>query len=294
MPDPLFGVFATNPASPASIWAFESWVPRKVGMVVENGDWSEGWAKLESSLDWQARGHKAGGYPVMWGIPIFPAQGGCTLWAAARGDYDTHYSGLAKILVARGFKGSYIRIGWEANGNWMPWSAAKDVHSFKVAFARVADVFRLVDPSFRFVFCTTLGQKNAKADEIIPDLAHVDVINVDVYDEWWSSNFKTNATARWTNDYWLGTYKLLWFLWWAKDRGKKLSIAEWGLRPDWDAGGHGGGDNPYFIEQMKVFIDRAAADGTLLMHAYFEKGDHRLMSGKFPKAAAAFQKAFKL
>ncbi len=56
-----------------------------------------------------------------------------------------------------------------------------------------------------------------------------------------------------------------------------MSLPEWGLweRPD----GHGGGDNPYFIERMHEFIADPA--NNVAYQAYFEydvkpDGNHRL------------------
>ena len=69
-----------------------------------------------------------------------------------------------------------------------------------------------------------------------------------------------------------------------------MTFPEWGLSTRSD--GHGGGDDPYFIQQMYDWIsthDVAHAD-------YFEydapDGRHSLMNGQFPNAAAKFQALF--
>ncbi len=78
----------------------------------------------------------------------------------------------------------------------------------------------------------------------------------------------------------------------ARERGKALSVPEWGVwdRPD----GTGGGDNGLYVRLMHAFV--TDPENNVLYHAYFEfdgdDGAHRLMTDAHPEAAAAFRKAF--
>jgi hypothetical protein len=65
-----------------------------------------------------------------------------------------------------------------------------------------------------------------------------------------------------------------------------MTFPEWGLAKRRD--GYGGGDNPYFITQMRRWIGRHR----VAYHLYFESrdpnGEYRVFSGKFPNAARQF------
>jgi hypothetical protein len=41
--------------------------------------------------------------------------------ACARGDYDGHYTNIAKSILANGMTHVIIRLGYEWDGNWFPW-----------------------------------------------------------------------------------------------------------------------------------------------------------------------------
>lgn len=307
------GIFATQPSNATVIDDFGKWLGRKPDLIVENTDWSQDWNKALSTLSWQAQGlsiivpnatsnYRTPRYPVVWGIPLFPQNGGCSLVTAATGAYDSWYTKFAQALVANGFDGSYIRVGWEGNGSWMPWCGAGKEAAFKGAFQKCVEAFRKVSPNLKFSFCNTLGWKNAKPDAIYPGDAWVDVIDIDVYDEWWTTAHQTNVALRWKEAYLYGEYNLEWYKNFVKAHNKPLAVSEWGVRPSWDAGGHGGGDNPYFIEQMAAWMKT----NNVLWQSYFEKGDYMLSMNKpsspptvpptwvpvYPNSAAAYKKAY--
>ena len=56
------------------------------------------------------------------------------------------------------------------------------------------------------------------------------------------------------------------------------------------SGGHGGGDNPYFIEQMHRWL----GDNTdiVVYHSYFDRNPVSLTQGNYPASAARFRELF--
>ena len=64
----------------------------------------------------------------------------------------------AKALVRNDLADTVVRIGWEFNGEWMPWAAAKDPESFKSYFRRIVETMRSVPgQQFRFEWCPDYG-----------------------------------------------------------------------------------------------------------------------------------------
>ena len=125
-------------------------------------------------------------------------------------------------------------------------------------------------------------------DRAYPGDAYVDYVGADVYDNSWIADYR-DPVARW-KDFVTQPYGLQWQSDFATAHGKPMTFPEWGLSTRSD--GHGGGDDPYFIQQMYDWIsthDVAHAD-------YFEydapDGRHSLMNGQFPNAAAKFQALF--
>jgi hypothetical protein len=123
-------------------------------------------------------------------------------------------------------------------------------------------------------------------DQAYPGDDVVDVIGEDVYDQSWISNY-TDPGSRWdniANSAW-GLNDAVAF---AKKHNKPYAFPEWGVgtRPD----GHGGGDDPLFVANMKPFVQNAEYAGYWDFHAPDFNG---VLSGApQPGALAAFMTAF--
>jgi hypothetical protein len=95
--------------------------------------------------------------------------------------------------------------------------------------------------------------------------------------------------ARW-NEYLNLKNGLRWHAAFAAAHGKQMTFPEWGLADRAD--GYGGGDAPYFVEQMYWWI--RAHD--VAYHLYFEShdpnGEYGVFSGRFPQAAQRFVEYF--
>jgi hypothetical protein len=138
-------------------------------------------------------------------------------------------------------------------------------------------------------------------------------VGVDVYDETWNpdtypwpkdanvAEIERRQKKAW--DGWI-VYSPRGLKFWsefAQKHGKPLAFPEWGLVNGSE--GHGGGDNPYFVEQMHAFI--ATPGNHVAFACYFDANPekHRdaispkLTGGKdegtdFPKASERFKALF--
>ena len=166
----------------------------------------------------------------------------------------------------------------------------------------------------RFLFCWNPAMEphwNYDIEAAWPGDDAVDIIGLDVYDQSWMPEtypIPQDATpaerlARQTRAWERKTAneKAFGLPWWPafarRHGGKPLAICEWGvcIRED----GHGGEDDPLFIERMADFIHNPS--NNVLFHCYFDvgapDGDHLLIpDGKnktrFPLSSAAFHRRF--
>lgn len=247
------------------------------------------WESLQSDAAWTVScWQKAHIARVTFSVPMLV--NGSTLSAGAEGAYDARFRELAQVLIEHGYGDSVLRLGWEFNGGWYPWSAKRDPKAWVAYWRRIVSVMRAVPGAhFKFCWCPTLGEGQLRPDSVYPGDAVVDVIGEDVYNQWWDAGSHTPG-QRWNylvNE----VYGLKWQSDFARAHGKPLSFPEWGTgtRPD----GYGGGDDPYFIEHMVEWI----RNHDLLYYSYFDYAasdyNARLSDGHQPLAAAAFLAAFR-
>ncbi len=113
-------------------------------------------------------------------------------------------------------------------------------------------------------------------------------IGLDVYDQGWQANY-TDPVVRW-NGMVHAEHGLVWQRNFARAKKKPMSYPEWGLT--WRQDGHGGGDDPYFVQQMHQWINTH----NVAYHVYFDfdasDGAHALRAGRFPTAAATLRSVF--
>jgi hypothetical protein len=265
---------------------FEGWVPHSVPHVLDFLS-KASWSKIESPT-WWTSGWARTDYQVEYSVAMIPDTGG-TLQAGARGDYNSHFLALAKNLVANGQADATVRLGWEFNGGWYKWSAKSDPAAFAAYWRQIVNTMRTVPgQSFKFDWCPSIGSSGWDGARAYPGDAYVDYIGMDFYDQSWISGWQ-DPVKRW-DSYMNMPYGLKWHRDFAAAHGKQMTYPEWGLAIRDD--GHGGGDNPYFIQQMHDWI----AANNVAFHSYFEfdraDGEHSLMSGAFPRAADKFQQVF--
>jgi len=294
-PGRTLGVYAGS-GSPASVAKFEGEVGRPVS-VVYDAFAPESWSSM-TDVNWWMQTWSASKYSgrVVYSVPMLPNSGG-TLAQGAAGDYNGYFRTLAQRLVAGGSGGATLRLGWEFNGDWMKWTinVPNGAANYAAYWRQIVNTMRSVPGAhFKFDWCpnagsTWVGGKQLQAEAAYPGDAYVDYIGLDVYDASWIPNYN-DAAARW-KDYLSTGNGLRWHRDFAAKHGKPMTFPEWGLSNRY-ADDHGGGDAPYFIEQMHAWIKA----NNVAYHMYFEHadpdGDSAIFAGKTPKAAARFKALF--
>ncbi len=221
------------------------------------------------------------------------------LQATANGSNDSLYQQAASSMRAGGFGDAIIRLGWEFDGGWMPWSSNGNNALWVSAFQHVVHVFRSVSPNFRFDWNGDPGWLQGQVGAY-PGDGYVDIIGLDVYDKGlgvaWSSSTQSWAdpAAAWS--------KVVPNLQFQRDfairHGKQVSYPEWALSGGGsESAGNAGGDDPTFIQGMFDWMNAlpASGAGSLAYHSYFNEdaaqdGNHML--SHFPNAQARFKALF--
>jgi hypothetical protein len=210
-----------------------------------------------------------------------------SLQQCSDGKYDRTWTTLANNLVAYGLQQTILRVGWEFDGDWFAWRASGKEAQFAGCFRRVVSAMRAAQASagFKFDWNPDAGIRHwsdAQINAAWPGDGYVDYVGVDIYDASWKgypypSPCSTECrlsrqTSSWT-DISEGLYKMRDF---AVAHGKLVSLPEWGVWSRSD--GTGGGDDPFYIEQMHAFIANPA--NRVGYEMYFDvnwtDGDHQL------------------
>ncbi|HEX5661677.1 MAG TPA: glycosyl hydrolase [Polyangiales bacterium] len=192
-----------------------------------------------------------------------------SLQKCADGAYDQTWKTLANNMVANGLSNTIFRLGWEWDGDWFAWSARGKEAQFAGCFRRVVTSMRAAQPNAGFQFDWNPTEdivwwSRDKIDAAWPGDAYVDYIGVDAYDASWVANSfpypaSCDASCRaarqitaW-NDVSQGLNLMRDY---AVAHNKQLSVPEWGV---WGrADGHGGNDNPVYIQKMHAFMTEPA------------------------------------
>ena len=333
--EPALGAYRW-PNGTANVDAWGHWLGRDV-VWGEDFIGNETWDSVEWPTWWlEAWGKWVKAQPgrrFVFGIPILPGpwdgsgptQGNIdpkkpvSLERGATGDYNAHFRQLAENLVKYGLGDTILRLGWEFNGGWYTWRAKDKTEAFAGYWRQIVKTMRAVPGAEKLQFCwnPTLGDQQFPADQAWPGDEFVDYVGVDVYDETWNANTypwpagtsDADILARrqkvW-DEWLLGSNRgLAYWSKFAREHGKPLAFPEWGVTDR--EGGHGGLDNPLFIERMHAFIADPA--NHVAWHSYFDvnapDGAHQLSPGsgsadpqgapvatKFPKSAARFRELF--
>jgi hypothetical protein len=268
--------------------AFETWLGRKVDVMVDFLA-ADSWSAMVSTASWVGDCWKSMPSKVVISIPMLPRDQSSTLADGVDGAYDQHFRNIATILANKGHGNAVIRIGWEFNASWFPWSSTKTPVAYVNFWRRIVSVMRDVpNTSFRFDWCPVLGSGVASPEPAYPGDDVVDVIGADIYNVNYSAPGTTPA-QRWK--YLLeAPFGLQWHKKFAAAHGKPMSYPEWGTgtRPD----GHGGGDDPVFMAGMTQWIQGSQVE----YHGYWDYKapdfNARLSDGSQPLSAAIYLESF--
>jgi hypothetical protein len=310
--------------SPAGIEAAADWLGSSQDVhyaedFIDDTNWS-----TISDPAWFISQWQGTPYTMVWGVPMVPCGGPSTSCnpnasefdSVASGADDSYYATLAKNLIAGGFGSSYIRLGWEFQGGWFPWSICNSdgQKDFVAAFRNIVTSMRSVSgANFQFIWNPDDSADTScsgQLEDYYPGDSYVNMVAWDVYD----MNGAENAdSARWTEMVdgvnaggWTATapqsingqtfegYGLNWLDAFANEHGKKIGLPEWGL---WSSDNDGGGDDSYFVNQMAAWI-KAYATGPAIFWNYDNGADDTVLTipdettGDVPAASGAFRSDF--
>jgi hypothetical protein len=291
------GVYA-GAANPSGVAAFAAATGTRPGYASDFLPGNSGWAGMTDpgSLAWLLGPWRGTGYTLVLGVPMVPTDGAgnpqASLAGGAAGQYGGEFVTLADTLVSYGQANAVLRLGWEFNGTWFPWSAANaaDAANYAAYFRNIVNAMRSVPgQAFRFVWNPNGGDSHwpYSPDQAYPGSAYVDYIGTDVYDNCWCS--PPSPQAAW-NGQLSSTWGLDWLAGFAAAQGRPIVFPEWGasIRSD----GRGLGDNPYFISSFAAWV----AQHDVAWASYFNydapDGVHNLLNGRFPADLATFRATF--
>jgi hypothetical protein len=316
-------------SSPSSIETAAQWLG-SAGSIKYAQDFIDATDWSHISNPWQLGNWKGSPFTMIWGVPMLPCGGPSTQCSTSVSDFDqvaaggddSYFKTLAQNLVNGGFGTSYIRLGWEFNGNWMGWSICDSqgagltswASDFVPAFRNIVTSMRSVSgANFKFIWnpldSSNTGCAGASLENFYPGDSYVDDVSLDVYDgiggtvsdsARWSDMLTGVNTGGYTpvkpdsiNGQSFQGYGLNWLAAFGKEHNKEVGLPEWGLCPSGNNGG--GGDDPYFVTQMADWI-KANATGPAI---FWNDNDGTLQlnipgytSSSTPNATAAFKAAF--
>lgn len=253
------------------------------------------WASMADSA-WHVQTFAGFRGRLVYGLPMLPKSATPTqLKDVAAGKHDATYRKIARDLRVNGRGNAVVKIGWEANGDWMSFRATHaTAPTYRAAWRRIAQVMAKESPKLLFSFeinCgTALSGQKSRLDsltKLYPGNDVTDLIGCSTYD-WWHTGATTEA--KWRSAIrpvrGPGLADVATF---ARAKGKGLSISEWGLAAK-SRGGNG--DNVFYIRKMKQFFD-ANADILVLEQYFNEPGGMGnslwAESSQNPKAGAAYR-----
>ena len=272
----------------AQLPTFEKFIGRKADRVVDFLD-LRSWRVMRESAMWTFDCWKNQPAALTISVPMLPKDGTSTLKAGADGAYDGVFREVARLAVESGRPDAVMRIGWEFNGEWYPWSSQRDPITFIAYWRRIVTVMRSISGQrFRFEWCFTLADRLGDPSVAYPGDDVVDIVSADVYNQTWKRGLD-DPVRRWASilD---GQFGLKWHRDFALDHGKPIAFPEWGTgtRPD----GHGWGDDPVFINGMADWIEAVNP----LYQAYWDYPapdfNGELSGGAQPRSASAFVRRF--
>ena len=273
----------------SGVEAFSDWLGRTPGWVIDFLPHQHGWPEFLAAARWIIGCWRKSGYRLSLAVPLLTAQGDGNLLDGAGGAHDESFDTLAKLLLAADLGDTVIRLGWEFNGDWMPWNAASNATAFVAYWRRAVSVMRASGgPNLRFEWAPSLGRNALDPTVAYPGDDTVDLIGLSVYNQNWSLPH-SEVVGRWQ---YLRKQPngLDWHRDFAAQRRIPRSFPEWGTgrRPD----GSGGGDDPYFIEAMAKWV--TAPDVVYFGYWNYSAPDYdaAISTGKYPKAAGALRRHF--
>jgi hypothetical protein len=297
---PRLGVFLGTNVS--EVTKFQKWLGRPVKDVVDFSP-RESWDNISNpDLSVWAKTD----YRLVYAVPMLPNELEPTkedaMRAGARGEFDHYFRSMAKKLVKNHKGNSVLRIGWEFNLPSWPWGI-KSSATYRKFFRHVVTAVRSV-PGAKFTIDWNVNNGYNPFDgmKYYPGDKYVDTVGVDVYDldgtvypypkKCKLACRETLQARAWNEVIYGGPRGLQFWTDFAAKHEKPIGLPEWGL---WDRSDDhsGGGDNPFFVQQMHDYI--TAPVNNVAYASYFGlDGDDGLHSVQhsFPVGGKHFRKLF--
>lgn len=248
-------------------------------------------------------------YQMVVAIGMLPDSHRGQLAQCATGAFDREIAAIRDGMLRNGYRGSLLRLGWEANRvNGFAWAVQGDGRTWVGCWRRWAAIFNpMVDadadpatpPTRRADFKLVWNMANAGTfpypiEKMYPGNDVVDV----VASQWYDRCPPITTDAEWSKRVWL---KDKWgnpagprsWMAFAQSKGKKWALPEWGIGGDPKVCAKPGIDNPYFITRMHGLLMANAA--SVAFESYFNSpggsvGTHEIYpSANNPKAAAVYK-----
>lgn len=287
------GVY-TGPGAISAHTQFEQWLGRPVPYAEDYIDFKGGWQKdFIDSQQWlmQPWGNWVKQDPtrrLVLGVPMLESDNAGQFSQGASGQFDIYFTALANELVENGLGNTIIRLGYEGNCDTIgPWQATDNPEGYIMLYRHIVGVMKAVpDNSFTFDWSVCNGLQAGHVlnsfDSFYPGDDVVDIISMDLYDVAWMQPSIT-PQERWNyiSTRVMGINDLVQF---ALSHDKPLSFPEWGLYKPGDSFA-GGGDDPYFIQQMAQLINSTNP----VYQAYFDIDWGGGVLSDFLEGAATYQ-----
>lgn len=268
--------------------SFGDWLGKPITHRVVFIDWSS-WSSLANpyflgtTKAWLSEG--INNYETITVPLLIKGDSPRMLSLVASGYYDSYFRTLAQKLSRTGApQRIIIRLGWEPNGKWYPWSAVPSPANYINAYRHVVHVMRSQCNVLKFEYNLSLiGYKNFDWTRAYPGDDVVDIVSMDVYDQYVNG---------W-NDVLNGYEGLAFLRAFARNHNKQEAYPEWGLSTTI----YGHGDDPGFIQNMYNWVK--AGGSAVAYQAYwdsFSGGPNAVLygygSGLVPKSASLYRYLF--
>lgn len=297
---------------PAGFDSYASWLNNGQLKYAQDNTGNTYWELFErgwpgSFAAWREWKKADSGRRLVLAVPFFveaePGADGDRIAACAGGVFDSHYAALASNLVAADLGDSIVRIAWEANQDWAPWSYHLNPADWRTCWRRVAQTMKAVAPNLRTNWNVSADGAGAPYMRNAVELRGFDNFypGDDVVDEIGIDFYGAPQISEW--DVVLGddVGMLGWFVRLAAERGKPLSVPEWGLWDNTDKDWvYGSRDNPVYIEKMFAWLTDPA--NRVAWASYFDvdvddQTRHQLQPAwadgtVFPRSSARFRELF--
>jgi Glycosyl hydrolase family 26 len=281
------GVYAGE-ADPGAVTHFASATGTHPVYATDYLPKTNGWAAMDTAANLKAWSSTP--YRLVLGVPILPGVG--TLAQGATGAYNQYFTTLGRTLVNNKEANAILRLGWEFNGNWFPWSVAStsDAANFVAFWHQIVTTMRAVPgQKFKFLWCPNAPSDTSYTpDQAYPGNGYVDYVGTDVYDNFWGTPF--TAAVAWNHQL-SQQWGLDWLAAFAAEHNEPIAIPEWS--DEYRTDGHGLGDDPLFISNMADwFVTNKVAFANVWCYDSSSTYRNNLLDGTFPKALAQFKVDF--